>query len=54
MLLESVSSTVKRVEELLNSFNENRNSQETPFQVENHLTGMLYIFFLKSISVFVL
>ncbi|KAE8689306.1 Paired amphipathic helix protein Sin3-like 2 [Hibiscus syriacus] len=38
MLLESVSSTAKRVEDLLNSINENKISMESPFRVEEHLT----------------
>lgn len=40
MLIESVSSTSKRVEELLSSINENKNNFEIPFQVENHFSGM--------------
>ncbi|KAE8667564.1 hypothetical protein F3Y22_tig00112399pilonHSYRG00010 [Hibiscus syriacus] len=38
MLLESVSSTAKRVEDLLNSINENKINMESPFRVEEHLT----------------
>ncbi|XP_017636091.1 paired amphipathic helix protein Sin3-like 2 [Gossypium arboreum] len=38
MLLESVSSTAKRVEDLLNSINENEISLESPFCVEDHFT----------------
>ncbi|CAK7328041.1 unnamed protein product [Dovyalis caffra] len=38
MLLESVSSTTKRAEELLNSINENK--VETPVHIEDHLTAL--------------
>ncbi|KAE8691549.1 Paired amphipathic helix protein Sin3-like 2 [Hibiscus syriacus] len=38
MLLESVSSTAKRVEDFLNSINENKVNMESPFRVEEHLT----------------
>jgi paired amphipathic helix protein Sin3a len=40
MLLESVSSAAKRVEELLNSINENNVNLETPFHIEDHFTGL--------------
>ncbi|GMI99169.1 SIN3-like 2 [Hibiscus trionum] len=38
MLLESVSSTAKRAEDLLNSINENKISMDSPFRVEEHFT----------------
>ncbi|KAK9038348.1 hypothetical protein V6N11_023224 [Hibiscus sabdariffa] len=38
MLLESVSSTAKRVEDLLNSINENKINMVSPFRAEEHLT----------------
>ncbi|KAK8710215.1 hypothetical protein V6N13_145550 [Hibiscus sabdariffa] len=38
MLLESVSSTAKRVEDLLNSINENKISMDSPFRVEEHFS----------------
>lgn len=37
MLLESVTSTAKRAEELLNSINENK--IDTPIHIEDHFTG---------------
>jgi hypothetical protein len=40
MLLESVSSTSKRAEELLNSMNENKLSMETQIHIEDHFTGL--------------
>ncbi|XP_052196269.1 paired amphipathic helix protein Sin3-like 2 isoform X2 [Diospyros lotus] len=40
MLLESVSSTAKRAEELLNSLNDNTITPESPFQIEDHLTAL--------------
>lgn len=40
MLLESVNSTAKRVEELLNSINENRINFDTPIRVEDHFTTL--------------
>lgn len=40
MLLESVSSTAKRAEELLNSINENKISMESPIHIEDHFTGL--------------
>lgn len=40
MLLESVSSTAKRAEELLNNINENKISLETPNHIEDHFTGL--------------
>lgn len=40
MLLESVSSTAKRAEELLNSINENKITMESPIHVEDHFTGL--------------
>ncbi|KAI4375306.1 hypothetical protein MLD38_013190 [Melastoma candidum] len=40
MLLESVSSTMKRVEEVLSSVNENIKSLETPIQVENYFSAL--------------
>lgn len=45
MLLESVSSTGKRAEELLNSINENKITLETPFHLKDHFSG-LYIYIL--------
>ncbi|XP_039024409.1 paired amphipathic helix protein Sin3-like 2 isoform X2 [Hibiscus syriacus] len=38
MLLESVSSTAKRAEDLLNSINENKINMDSPFRVEDHFT----------------
>ncbi|KAG4128480.1 hypothetical protein ERO13_D09G023200v2 [Gossypium hirsutum] len=38
MLLESVSSTAKRAEDLLNSINENKINLDSPFHVEEHFT----------------
>lgn len=43
MLLESVSSTAKRAEEVLNNINENINNLETPIQIENYFTGLCVI-----------
>ncbi|KAI4389240.1 hypothetical protein MLD38_001488 [Melastoma candidum] len=40
MLLESVSSTAKRTEELLHSINEDSNNMEIPFQIENYFTAL--------------
>ncbi|KAI4366653.1 hypothetical protein MLD38_022501 [Melastoma candidum] len=40
MLLESVSSTMKRVEEVLSSMNDNIKSLETPIQVENYFSAL--------------
>ncbi|KAI4321360.1 hypothetical protein MLD38_034752 [Melastoma candidum] len=40
MLLESVSSTAKRTEELLHRISENSNNMETPFQIENYFTAL--------------
>ncbi|CAN6708712.1 unnamed protein product [Malus baccata var. baccata] len=40
MLLESVSSTAKRAEELLNSINENKISMETVIRIEDHFTAL--------------
>ncbi|XP_024185746.1 paired amphipathic helix protein Sin3-like 2 isoform X2 [Rosa chinensis] len=40
MLLESVSSTSKRAEELLNSMNENKLSMETQIHIEDHFTAL--------------
>ncbi|BFG26777.1 hypothetical protein CerSpe_130510 [Prunus speciosa] len=40
MLLESVSSTAKRAEELLNSINENKISMESPIHIEDHFTAL--------------
>ncbi|GAV73182.1 PAH domain-containing protein/Sin3_corepress domain-containing protein [Cephalotus follicularis] len=40
MLLESVGSTAKRAEELLNSINENEINVETPFNLEDHFTAL--------------
>ncbi|KAG7981890.1 hypothetical protein I3843_04G021300 [Carya illinoinensis] len=40
MLLESVSSAAKRVEELLNRVNENDINLETPFRIEDHFTAL--------------
>ncbi|KAL6143380.1 hypothetical protein ACLB2K_054075 [Fragaria x ananassa] len=40
MLLESVSSTCKRAEELLNSMNENKLSMETQIHIEDHFTAL--------------
>lgn len=46
MLLESVSSTAKRVEELVNSMNNNSNGSDGPTRIEDHhFTGLsLYLF----------
>ncbi|XWS40811.1 hypothetical protein CRYUN_Cryun17cG0027500 [Craigia yunnanensis] len=38
MLLESVSSTAKRAEDLLNSINENKINMDSPVRVEDHFT----------------
>ncbi|KAK8534022.1 hypothetical protein V6N12_047422 [Hibiscus sabdariffa] len=38
MLLESVSSTAKRAEDLLNSITENKINMDSPFRVEEHFT----------------
>lgn len=43
MLLESVSSTAKRAEELLNSINENKINLETPNHIEDHFTGLFFL-----------
>ncbi|PIN14518.1 Histone deacetylase complex, SIN3 component [Handroanthus impetiginosus] len=40
MLLESVTSTAKRVEELLNSFNNNSIGSDGPIRVEDHFTAL--------------
>ncbi|XP_004302380.1 PREDICTED: paired amphipathic helix protein Sin3-like 2 isoform X2 [Fragaria vesca subsp. vesca] len=40
MLLESVSSTCKRAEELLNSMNENKLSMETQIHIEDHFIAL--------------
>ena len=40
MLLESVTSTAKRAEELLNSINDNKINLETPIHIEDHFTGL--------------
>jgi len=42
MLLESVSSTFKRAEELLNNISESLHNMETPFHVENYFTGLYF------------
>lgn len=42
MLLESVSSTAKRAEELLNSMTENKINLETP-NIEDHFTGLFHL-----------
>ncbi|XVF60417.1 hypothetical protein PTKIN_Ptkin08bG0044100 [Pterospermum kingtungense] len=38
MLLESVSSTAKRAEDLLNSINENKINMDSPIRIEDHFT----------------
>lgn len=48
MLLESVSSTAKRAEELLNSINENKITLETPFHLKDHFSGM-YIYLIQEV-----
>lgn len=40
MLLESVSSTAKRAEELLTLINENKISLEAPFHIKDHFNGL--------------
>ncbi|KAL6958690.1 hypothetical protein U1Q18_045413 [Sarracenia purpurea var. burkii] len=40
MLLESVSSTAKRAEELLNCINDNKISPENPIRIEDHFTAL--------------
>ena len=40
MLLESVSSTAKRAEDLLNNINENKINMGSPALVEDHFTGL--------------
>lgn len=42
MLLESVSSTAKRAEELLNSLNDNSVGTD-PICIEDHFTGLLNV-----------
>lgn len=42
MLLESVSSTAKRVEDLLNNVNSNNISSDAPIRIEDHFTGMVF------------
>lgn len=39
MLLESVSSTVKRMEELLNNISNNSVKFDSQFRIEDHFTG---------------
>ena len=41
MLLESVSSTAKRAEELLNGINDNSIGADSPIRIEDYFTGML-------------
>lgn len=41
MLLESVSSTAKRAEELLNCLNDNSVGTDGPIRIEDHFTGLL-------------
>ena len=43
MLLESVSSTAKRAEDLLNSINENKINMDSPVGVEDHFTGLFLL-----------
>lgn len=40
MLLESVSSTAKRAEELLNAINDNSIGGDGPIHIEDHFTGL--------------
>ena len=40
MLLESVSSTAKLAEDLLNSINENKINMDSSVRVEDHFTGL--------------
>lgn len=46
MLLESVSSTAKRVEELLNSINENKINFDSTIRVEDHFAGLYLSIFV--------
>ena len=39
MLLESVSSTAKRAEDLLNRLNDNTISPDSPIRIEDYFTG---------------
>lgn len=41
MLLESVGSTSKRVEELLNNINENKINLDGSFHIKDHFTGSI-------------
>lgn len=41
MLLESVSATAKRAEELLNGINDNSIGADSPIRIEDHFTGLL-------------
>lgn len=51
MLLESVTSTAKRAEELLNSINDNKINLEAPFHLKDHFTGLyMYIYIYYSIQ----
>ena len=47
MLLESVNVTTKRVEELLEKFNNNTIKTEGPIRVEEYLTGFFFFFFIN-------
>lgn len=40
MLLESVSSTASRAEELLNDINDNAVGADRPIRIEDHFTGL--------------
>lgn len=43
MLLESVSSTAKRAEELLNAINDNKIGGDGPIRIEDHFTGVVIL-----------
>ena len=40
MLLESVSSTAKRAEDLLNNIKDNKINMDSPIRIEDHFTGL--------------
>lgn len=50
MLLESVSSTCKRAEELLNNISENIHNMETPIHVENYFSGQCLGILIKYLT----
>lgn len=48
MLLESVTATAKRAEELLNIMNKNSINSESTICVEDHFTGLILLLLLHS------